>query len=39
MYNSAAVREPFDEPHYAMVDTLFSLAEAYLYAQVRGWHS
>lgn len=35
-YNSAAVRESFDEPMYGMIDTLFSLAEAYLYMQLVG---
>ena len=28
-------REDYDEPSFALIDTLFSLAEAYLYMQVR----
>jgi hypothetical protein len=34
MYHAASVRDPFDSPDFAMIDTLFSLAEAYLYMQV-----
>jgi hypothetical protein len=30
-YNRAAVRDDFEEPRYAMIDTLFSLAEAHLF--------
>lgn len=33
-YNSTRARESFDEPDYALIDTLFSLAEAYLIAQL-----
>lgn len=33
-YNSTGVRDSFEEPEYAMVDTLFSLAEAYLFCQL-----
>ncbi|GBG69541.1 hypothetical protein CBR_g4376 [Chara braunii] len=33
-YDSILRRESFDEPDYAMIDTLFSLAEAYLFAQL-----
>lgn len=29
-----AVRDSFDEPDYSMIDTLFSLAEAYLFMQL-----
>ena len=40
-YNQSAVRDDFEEPNYAMIDTLFSLAEAYLFMQlvelVVGW--
>ena len=34
MYNSGQFDPSFDEPDYAMVDTLFSLAEAYLFMQL-----
>ncbi|KAI8472984.1 MAG: purine 5'-nucleotidase [Monoraphidium minutum] len=34
VYNWGAVRDEFDEPAYAMVDTLFSLAECYLFSQL-----
>jgi len=34
IYNSVARRENFDEPKYALIDTLFSLAEAHLFAQL-----
>lgn len=34
MYNQSAVRDDFEEPNYAMIDTLFSLAEAYLFMQL-----
>jgi hypothetical protein len=48
VYNQSAVRDDFEEPNYAMIDTLFSLAEAYLFMQLvelvvsqagmtRGW--
>jgi hypothetical protein len=33
VYNRGA-REEFDEPDYSMVDTLFSLAESYLFSQL-----
>ncbi|XP_023002285.1 5'-nucleotidase domain-containing protein 4-like isoform X1 [Cucurbita maxima] len=33
-YGSTLVRDSFDEPDYALIDTLFSLAEAYLFAQL-----
>ncbi|KAK4429259.1 Cytosolic purine 5'-nucleotidase [Sesamum alatum] len=33
-YGSALTRDSFDEPEYALIDTLFSLAEAYLFAQL-----
>ncbi|KAF8065819.1 nt5c2 [Scenedesmus sp. PABB004] len=33
-YNQAAVRDDFEEPAYAMIDTLFSLAEGYLFMQL-----
>lgn len=29
-------REEFDEPEFALIDTLFSLAEAHLFMQARG---
>lgn len=29
-------REEFDEPEFALIDTLFSLAEAHLFMQVGG---
>lgn len=28
------MRDDFEEPNYAMIDTLFSLAEAYLFMQL-----
>lgn len=34
VYNQSAVRDDFEEPKYAMIDTLFSLAEAYLFMQL-----
>ncbi|KAG9446437.1 hypothetical protein H6P81_012565 [Aristolochia fimbriata] len=34
VYGNTLVRDSFDEPDYALVDTLFSLAEAYLFAQL-----
>ena len=34
VYNSGQFDPSFDEPDYAMVDTLFSLAEAYLFMQL-----
>ena len=33
-YNLGAVRDDFEEPNYGMIDTLFSLAEAYLFMQL-----
>ncbi|CAI0383055.1 unnamed protein product [Linum tenue] len=33
-YGSTLIRDSFDEPDYALIDTLFSLAEAYLFAQL-----
>lgn len=33
-YGNTLSRESFDEPDYALIDTLFSLAEAYLFAQI-----
>ncbi|KAH7290614.1 hypothetical protein KP509_30G057200 [Ceratopteris richardii] len=33
-YCNTLVRESYDEPDYALIDTLFSLAEAYLFAQL-----
>ncbi|KAL7244995.1 hypothetical protein ACSBR2_000356 [Camellia fascicularis] len=33
-YGSTLIRDAFDEPNYALIDTLFSLAEAYLFAQL-----
>ncbi|KAL6511765.1 hypothetical protein OROGR_021362 [Orobanche gracilis] len=33
-YGSRLIRDAFDEPEYAVIDTLFSLAEAYLFAQL-----
>ncbi|KAI4374985.1 hypothetical protein MLD38_012911 [Melastoma candidum] len=33
-YGYTLVRDSFDEPDYALIDTLFSLAEAYLFAQL-----
>lgn len=33
-YNHSAVRDDFEEPNYGMIDTLFSLAEAYLFMQL-----
>ncbi|KAL3840305.1 hypothetical protein ACJIZ3_024896 [Penstemon smallii] len=33
-YGSTLLRDAFDEPEYALIDTLFSLAEAYLFAQL-----
>ncbi|KAL6574320.1 hypothetical protein OROHE_001224 [Orobanche hederae] len=33
-YGSRLIRDAFDEPEYALIDTLFSLAEAYLFAQL-----
>ncbi|XP_030484344.2 uncharacterized protein LOC115700814 isoform X2 [Cannabis sativa] len=34
IYGSTLTRDAFDEPDYALIDTLFSLAEAYLFAQL-----
>ncbi|RID56112.1 hypothetical protein BRARA_G03335 [Brassica rapa] len=34
VYGTSLVRDSFDEPDYALIDTLFSLAEAYLFAQL-----
>jgi len=33
-YGITLTRDSFDEPDYALIDTLFSLAEAYLFAQL-----
>eukprot|EP00898_Chlorokybus_atmophyticus_P002579 jgi/Chlat1/3321/Chrsp22S03415 len=33
-YGHTPVRDSFDEPAYALIDTLFSLPEAYLFAQL-----
>ncbi|XP_073005437.1 uncharacterized protein [Typha latifolia] len=33
-YGNTLLRDSFDEPDYALIDTLFSLAEAYLFAQL-----
>eukprot|EP00877_Chromochloris_zofingiensis_P002493 jgi/Chrzof1/12244/Cz06g26250.t1 len=33
-YNNSPVRDDFDEPDYGMIDTLFSLAEGYLFMQL-----
>jgi hypothetical protein len=33
-YGKFLVSNSFDEPEYALIDTLFSLAEAYLFAQL-----
>ncbi|KAK3030563.1 hypothetical protein RJ639_039593, partial [Escallonia herrerae] len=33
-YGSTLTRDAFDDPDYALIDTLFSLAEAYLFAQL-----
>lgn len=33
-YNHSAVRDDYEEPNYGMIDTLFSLAEAYLFMQL-----
>jgi HAD superfamily 5'-nucleotidase-like hydrolase len=33
-YGSTLSRESYDEPDYALIDTLFSLAEAYLFMQL-----
>ncbi|KAJ8772609.1 hypothetical protein K2173_027786 [Erythroxylum novogranatense] len=33
-YGNTLIRDAFDEPEYALIDTLFSLAEAYLFAQL-----
>ncbi len=33
-YAEAAVRESYDEPDYALLDTLFSLGETYLFCQL-----
>ncbi|WIA17049.1 hypothetical protein OEZ85_013956 [Tetradesmus obliquus] len=34
VYNHSAVRDDYEEPAYGMIDTLFSLAEAYLFMQL-----
>lgn len=34
MYGNTLSRESYDEPDYALIDTLFSLAEAYLFMQL-----
>jgi hypothetical protein len=33
-YGSTLIRDSFDEPDYTLIDTLFSLGEAYLFAQL-----
>ncbi|XP_019711269.1 uncharacterized protein [Elaeis guineensis] len=33
-YGNTFIRDSFDEPDYALVDTLFSLGEAYLFSQL-----
>ncbi|CAI5960266.1 unnamed protein product [Closterium sp. NIES-64] len=33
-YTDTPLRESFDEPDFALIDTLFSLAEAYMFAQL-----
>ncbi|XP_022772728.1 5'-nucleotidase domain-containing protein 4-like isoform X1 [Durio zibethinus] len=33
-YGNTLIQDSFDEPDYALIDTLFSLAEAYLFAQL-----
>ncbi|XP_039060459.1 5'-nucleotidase domain-containing protein 4-like isoform X2 [Hibiscus syriacus] len=33
-YGNTLIRDSFDEPDYALIDTLFSLAEAYMFAQL-----
>ncbi|XP_010254846.1 PREDICTED: 5'-nucleotidase domain-containing protein 4-like isoform X2 [Nelumbo nucifera] len=33
-YGNTLLQDSFDEPDYALIDTLFSLAEAYLFAQL-----
>ncbi|XP_031261228.1 5'-nucleotidase domain-containing protein 4 isoform X3 [Pistacia vera] len=33
-YGNTLIRDAFDEPDYALIDTLFSLAEAFLFAQL-----
>ncbi|XP_044474667.1 5'-nucleotidase domain-containing protein 4-like isoform X2 [Mangifera indica] len=33
-YGTTLIRDAFDEPDYALIDTLFSLAEAFLFAQL-----
>lgn len=37
-YNNAYMRFSFDEPDFAMIDTLFSLAEAHLFMQLVELH-
>ena len=34
VYETSAVRDSYDEPAYAMIDTLFSLAEAHLFMRL-----
>ncbi|KAL0801876.1 hypothetical protein Bca101_057052 [Brassica carinata] len=34
IYGTSLVRDSFDGPDYALIDTLFSLAEAYMFAQL-----
>ena len=34
IYGNSLIQDSFDEPDYALIDTLFSLAEAYLFAQL-----
>ncbi|KAE8675269.1 HAD-superfamily hydrolase, subfamily IG, 5'-nucleotidase isoform 2 [Hibiscus syriacus] len=34
IYGNTLIRDTFDEPDHAIIDTLFSLAEAYMFAQL-----
>lgn len=34
LYNNSSLQHDFDEPNYALIDTLFSLAEAHLFMQL-----
>ena len=34
IYGNSPLQQAYDEPDYALIDTLFSLAEAYLFAQL-----
>jgi hypothetical protein len=33
-YGSTLIRDSFDEPDYTLIDTLFSLGEAYIFSQL-----